>query len=115
MSIRPSPSLSTPSAHWGAGVVVVADGVEGVVVVVLGVVVVPEPVALEEVPVPLPVSPGNRVSVTEPRGEAAGALPAAANARKAASARINASLLLMRLIVRFHGRPHARSVPLPAG
>src|SRR4029077_8083658 len=113
-SMRPSPSLSTPSAHWGAGVVV--DGVEGAVGVV-AVVVVPEPgeVPLPPPDSPLPFSPGSRPSVTEARGDAAGALPTAASARKAASARISASLLLMRLVSRFHGRPLSRSVPLPAG
>ena len=118
MSISPSPSLSMPSEHWGAGVVVV-DGVVVVPgVVVVGVVEVPaadEPVEPLDPSPPLAVTPGSRLSVTDLRGEAAGALPTAASARKAASANISASLLLMRLWSRSsEGRFHG-SFPLPTG
>jgi len=113
MSIRPSPSLSIPSEHCGARGVVVA----GVVEVAGGVVgVVPDPVGADPAEELLdPFGSCTKASVAEPRGEAAGAEPTAASARKAASARINASLLLMRLISRCHGRPRPRPSPLPAG
>jgi hypothetical protein len=97
MSTRPSPSLSIPSEHCGTAGVVVADEELGVVVVDGEVV---EFVAPDEEPLVLsePPRPGSRDLVTEAIGKAAVALPTAASARKAASARISASLLLMRLI-----------------
>jgi hypothetical protein len=93
MSISPSPSLSIPSEHCGAGVVVEVLGVGGVAGVVELVDPDGELPALSELP-----RPGTSVSVTEANLMAAAALPTAASARMAASARINASLLFMRLI-----------------
>ena len=119
MSISPSPSLSIPSAHWG-GAGTVAAGRLGVVVAggttTVGAVLVPDPVDPDPLGgVSLLLDPPSRPSVTEARGDAAGAVPTAASARKAASARISASLLLMRLEYRCHGRSRLRPIPLPAG
>jgi hypothetical protein len=100
MSIRPSPSLSIPSEHCvGAGVVVV-EGALGVVVVAGGIAVeVADPGSEGGFAVLCePPRAGRSVSVTEESGRAAVALPTAARPRKAASARISASLLFMRLI-----------------
>jgi len=91
--------LSIPSEHWVAPAVVLAGGsgamgavvVDGVGVVEL---VVPE---VELPAVDEPPSPGRTVSPTVVSGEAV-ALPTAAKPRKAASARISASLLFIRLI-----------------
>jgi hypothetical protein len=77
-----------------AGVVVVVPVVVDGVVVEL---VDPDP-ELELPEVCEPPSPGRRLSVTVVSGEAAVALPTAARPRNAASARIIASLLLIRLI-----------------
>ena len=93
--------MSMPSEHCGRAGVVVVDGV---VVVFEGVVVVVEPGGGDSVDELLdPVRPGRSVSVTEASGSAAPALavaapPIAASERNAASARISASLLFMRLI-----------------
>ena len=88
-----------PSEHCGTVGVVVVDGV---VVVVEGVVVVVDGGASVEELLE-PVRPGRSASVTEASGSAAPALPVpalpiAASERNAASARISASLLFMRLI-----------------
>jgi hypothetical protein len=95
MSIRPSPSLSIPSEHCGAGWVVDEEPGGGVVGGEVVELVDPdeEPPALSALP-----RPGSRELVTVEIGKAAVALPTTASARKAASARISASLLLMRLI-----------------